>query len=270
MLITSFVLIAGAMLVWPPGGARRRLYVLCHTRTLRRGIGLPRLATPLFAACGAVAGLLAAGVGGGVAGMVVALTVWRRWRARRAEREHLRVVDGLAEALALLVAELRAGAHPADAATGAAQDAQPLAAGVLNRVAVTAKLGGDVAQALQRGASGNELVSGALGQLARAWALAHRHGLPLAEVLDAVRRDLDQQVRFAGQVHARMAGPRASATVLAVLPLLGVLLGEAIGASPLHVLAATAPGQGLLVVGMVAVCTGVQWSARLTGRAVWT
>jgi tight adherence protein B len=214
--------------------------------------------------------LVAAGPGGAVAGTVVALTAWRRWRVRRAEREHIRVVGGLAAALGLLVAELRAGAHPADAAAGAAQDAQPLAASVLNRVAVTAKLGGDVAEALQRSTSGNASVSSALGQLASAWTLAHRHGLPLAEVLDAVRRDLDQQVRFVGQVHARMAGPRASATVLAVLPALGVLLGEAIGASPLHVLAATAPGQWFLVVGVVAVCAGVQWSARLTGRAVWT
>lgn len=270
MLTTSFLLIGGAVLVWPPQLARGRLRALRPARRHRRGIGRPRLATPLLAAGGAGVGFLVAGCGGGLAGTAVALTAWRRWRARRDERERIRAADGLAGALALLVAELRAGAHPAEAAMGAAQDADPLAVSALTCLAATAKLGGDVAEALERAAGGQTAVAASLARLAGAWTLAERHGLPLAEVLDAVRRDLDQRVRFARQVHAKMAGPRASATVLAVLPALGVLLGETIGADPLHVLAATAPGQGLLVVGVVLVCAGVRWSARLTDRAVGT
>jgi tight adherence protein B len=73
-------------------------------------------------------------------------------------------------------------------------------------------------------------------------------------------------VRFARQVLARMAGPRTSATVLAVLPALGVALGEAIGAHPLRLL--TGPGQMLLAFGVALLCAGVAWCGRLTGQVV--
>jgi tight adherence protein B len=69
-------------------------------------------------------------------------------------------------------------------------------------------------------------------------------------------------------VNARMAGPRASATVLALLPVLGVVLGEAMGAHPIQVLADTPLGQALLIVGTTLICAGIQWSAYLTQRAV--
>ncbi len=63
-----------------------------------------------------------------------------------------------------------------------------------------------------------------------------------------------------------MAGPRTSATVLALLPALGVALGEAIGAHPLRML--TGPGQLLLAVGVALLCAGVAWCGRLTGQVV--
>ncbi|QUQ69707.1 type II secretion system protein F [Kutzneria sp. CA-103260] len=171
-------------------------------------------------------------------------------------------------ALGALVAELRVGAHPATAAERAAVDAEPLAARAMSTVANTARLGGDVDRALVRSASAEPSLAGVLGQVGRAWRLAGRHGVPLAEVLDSVRRDLDQRLQFNRQVHARMAGPRASAAVLAVLPELGVLLGEAIDARPLHVLADTAVGQILLAAGALLICGGVLWSAKLTDHAV--
>ena len=92
---------------------------------------------------------------------------------------------------------------------------------------------------------------GRADQLAKAWQVSARHGVAFADVLDATRRDLDQRAAFARQVHARMAGPRASAMVLAGLPVFGVLLGELSGARPLHVLLGTTAGQFLLVLGAV-------------------
>ena len=171
-------------------------------------------------------------------------------------------------ALGALVAELRVGAHPATAAERAAVDAEPLAAKAMSTVASTARLGGDVDRALVRSAAAEPSLAGVLGQVGRAWRLAARHGVPLAEVLDSVRRDLDERIRFSRQVHARMAGPRASAAVLAVLPELGVLLGEAIDARPLHILADTPVGQILLAAGALLICGGVLWSAKLTDHAV--
>jgi tight adherence protein B len=66
-----------------------------------------------------------------------------------------------------------------------------------------------------------------------------------------------------------MAGPRASGVVLAVLPALGVVLGEAMGADPVHVLLAGSLGQTLLAVGTALICVGMYWITRLTARAVW-
>jgi tight adherence protein B len=56
--------------------------------------------------------------------------------------------------------------------------------------------------------------------------------------------------------------------VLAVLPLLGVALGHAMGAAPLSVLRNTTTGQVLLVIGSGLACAGVLWSARLVSRVV--
>jgi tight adherence protein B len=54
--------------------------------------------------------------------------------------------------------------------------------------------------------------------------------------------------------------------VLAGLPVLGLLLGQAVGADPWHVLTAHAAGQLLLVVGTGLVCAGLAWSARLVNK----
>ena len=55
---------------------------------------------------------------------------------------------------------------------------------------------------------------------------------------------------------------------LAGLPLVGLLLGQALGARPWAVLTGTVLGQGLLVVGAVLVAAGLEWSAHLTARVV--
>ncbi|WP_054053841.1 hypothetical protein [Alloactinosynnema sp. L-07] len=64
-----------------------------------------------------------------------------------------------------------------------------------------------------------------------------------------------------------MAGPRASALMLALLPLLALALGESMGAAPIAVLTSSPVGQTLLVIGVALVCAGVTWTARLTGKA---
>jgi tight adherence protein B len=267
-LSLSLALLAIAVLVWPVRHAPRRLRALVpmphHPRHRRR---LPRPTNAVLAIAGACVGWSVLGPGGAVANAVLCMTCWRRWHSRRTARRRTRVTEGMVGALGALVAELRVGAHPATAAERAAVDADPLAAKAMSTVAHTARLGGDVDRALARSAHTEPSLAGVLGHIGRAWRLAARHGVPLAEVLDAVRRDLDQRLQFSRQVHARMAGPRASAAVLAVLPELGVLLGEAIDARPLHVLAGTPIGQLLLAGGALLICGGVLWSAKLTDHA---
>jgi len=245
------LLLAAALLVLPPS-ASWRLHRLRGRRCRRVRPRRPN--QPAAVALGAVLGLLL-GVGGAVAGALVALAVWRAWRDRGAERARLAATTAIAEGLSAFVAELRSGAHPAQAAAGAAEDAEPPAAGILRTIASTAARGGDVEAALTHPDA---------RRLARAWRLSSEYGVPLADVLEAVRQDLRQRLGFARQFHARMAGPRASAAVLAALPAFGVLLGELTGSGPLGVLTSTAAGQVLLVAGAGLICAGLRWSARLT------
>jgi tight adherence protein B len=253
----SLLLLAAALLILPSSAARRRLV------GLRRGSKprwrRPKATQPLAVLVGTALGTLV-GVGGAVAGALLGATVWRACRETARQRDRLKATAALADGLNAFVAELRSGAHPAKAAVGAAEDAEPPAADVLRAIATTSARGGDVEAALADFPDAR--------QLARAWRLSAVHGVPLADVLDAVRRDLDRRTAFARQVHARMAGPRASSVVLAGLPLFGVVLGEVGGAGPLAVLTGSTAGQVLLVAGVVLVCAGLRWSGRLTRLAI--
>lgn len=257
-------ILAAALLVLPASAAVRRLRALSPPRSRRSR--KPHRGAVVVAVC-VLLGLLA-GPAALVATAMVGTAVRRGVRSRARHRAHLTATSVVADGVAAFVAELKAGAHPAAAAAGAAQDAEEPATTVLAGIASTARLGGDVTTALDTMSRTRPELAAALGPLARAWRLADHHGVPLADVLDAVRRDLERRVAFAGQVRARMAGPEASAAVLAGLPVFGVLLGELSGTRPLHVLTSTGAGQVLLVLGAALICAGLLWSTRLTSRAV--
>ncbi|OZM73402.1 secretion system protein [Amycolatopsis antarctica] len=259
----AFSLVALALLAWPGDLASRRLARLTAP-------GRPASARPRgLALAASVAGASAAGWWLGPAGAgafaFLALAAWRQLRARAGARATAATAEATAEALRTLVAELRAGAHPAAAAEAAAVDAEPGTARLFTVLARAARLGGEVDPGSLPGDAARGPV---VEELLRAWGLAQRHGLPLSELLDSVRRDVEQSARFTGQTQARMAGPRASAGVLALLPVVGVALGEAMGAHPLGVLADTAAGQVLLLAGSALICAGIAWSVRLTTVAV--
>lgn len=262
--VVPLAVLAAALLVLPASAAARRLRALGPPRPRRS----PRSRRPVLVLTACVLVGLLGGPAALVATAMVGTVLWRGIQARAGQRSRLAATSAVADGLAAFVAELKAGAHPAAAATGAAQDAQEPAATVLAGIASTARLGGDVNTALNTMSRASPELASALGPLARAWALADHHGVPLAHVLDAVRRDLERRVTFTGQVTARMAGPQASAAVLAGLPLFGIALGELSGAHPLHVLTSTAVGQVLLVVGALLISAGLLWSARLTDQAV--
>lgn len=261
--MVSLILTSVALLCWPDRRAGRRLRVLTGHEQRKR-LRTPRPSAITLIAAAMVAGGLAAGPGGAVAAGLLAETARRQLRGRAEDRQNLAAIDGLAEALRTLVAGLRAGAHPATAAEAAAEDARPPTTDTMRAMAAAARLDGDMSAALA-GARPPALAS-ALARVAKAWQLAQRHGLPLADVLDAVRRDLEQRARFARQVLARMAGPKSSAAALSLLPVLGVALGEAIGASPLRMLTGTGLGQLLLLVGVTLLCAGITWSGRITSQ----
>ncbi|MEB3369437.1 type II secretion system F family protein [Saccharopolyspora mangrovi] len=255
MLITSALLAAAGLLCWPPATTRHRLP------------GLPRpplrLSNPkrLLPLATGLAGWVFAGPAGLCAAMALTLLAGRQLRERRGEQRALALHAEFAEALRLLVTQLRAGAHPAGAAEGAAVEAGPQVAGLFRDLAATARLGGDVSALAGRPRAPVE-------RLTRAWELAERHGVALAELLDSLRRDVERRTAFRREVAAKMAGPRATAGVLTGLPVLGLAFGQAAGASPFAVFGSGPAGQLLLLLGVALLIAGVLWSSRLTRSVV--
>jgi tight adherence protein B len=273
--------LAAGVVCWPAEVGRHRLTELRRLTELhRRGARAQVVVASgrwTSRHCGLLLLALAAGVGGGLAGpggglaaALVTGTCTARWRAGRDRRGAATAATGLSDALGVLVAELRAGAHPRDAVKAAADTHADTPSSdvvrALGAVSAAAGLGGDVPAVLRT--TGPVHLRGWLDRLADAWSLADRYGIPLADLLDAVRSDTEQRVRFAAEVEARLAGPRSTAAVLAGLPLLGLALGHAVGAAPLRVLCETPVGQVLLVIGTGLACAGVLWSARLVSGAV--
>ncbi|MET7768221.1 type II secretion system F family protein [Nocardia sp. NPDC005366] len=215
-------------------------------------------------AVGAVAVILL-GIGPLIAAMLVGATaVVRR---RRVSRDRRRAVESayVLDALEAVIGELRVGAHPSAAAEIAAAEARGVAARAFATGAARSRLGGSAAEGLRLPEA---VVADELDRIADAWQVAEQHGLALAELLTAARTDLLGRIRFRARTGAALAGARATATVLAGLPLLGIGLGQLMGAAPLQVLFDAGPGTVLLPLGAGLVCAGLLWTDAITGKAL--
>jgi tight adherence protein B len=194
-------------------------------------------------------------------GATVGLRSRRRARIGRATAEGY----ALQSALEVLVGELRAGSHPVRAFCVAADDAAGAVAVSLRSVAARARLGADVAAGLAAAAHGSALPTH-WERLALCWRLANDNGLGIATLMRAAQRDIAERQRFSARVSSSMAGARATAAILAALPVLGVLLGQLIGARPLGFLLGGHAGGWLLLVGSALACVGLLWSDRIADR----
>jgi tight adherence protein B len=105
--------------------------------------------------------------------------------------------------------------------------------------------------------------SSALQAAAEGWAMSERHGAPVVDVLDALVGALRDRMRTDAAVETALAAPRATARLLAVLPLGGVVLGELVGVHPLAVLIGTGAGRVTGMLGLVATLGGRLWMRRL-------
>ncbi|NMH98684.1 type II secretion system F family protein [Pseudonocardia acidicola] len=258
--------LAAALLCAPGAPACARLdAVACEPAQARRGL-LRSPGTAWLIGLGSVLGLLLGGPGGAVAGALV-IGVWRHRRTRRrAEQAGAAAGAELADALARMTDELRAGAHPSAALAGIDGDG-PLARAALGPAAAAARLGDQIPAALGRSGTHPALAAD-LARVAGAWALADRHGAPLADLLAGAHSDIRWRVAYGKQVRAQLAGPRATATVLTALPMLGLGLGHLLGADPLAVLRAGVLGQLLLITGVGLAAAGVLWTEHILRSAV--
>ncbi|MGC9499832.1 type II secretion system F family protein [Streptomyces sp. WG7] len=197
----------------------------------------------------------------GAAGVPVLRRTRLAGRARRA-RERRR--DAVIALCGVLAGEVRAGRQPGEALLCAAHDSGGLG-DAQPAVLAAARFGGDVPGALaaaarQPGAEG-------LRGLAACWRVAVDQGAGLAAGLDrlegALRAERDQR----SDLRAQLAGARATAVILAGLPVLGLLLGVALGSDPLGVLLHTGAGLGCLLAGGFLEGLGVWWVSRIVRGA---
>lgn len=258
--MTAAALALALALLVAPGPPRHRL----AASTAPRRIRLP-------VTSGLTAGVLLLGAVGplGLAGAaaVVALTFAVRARRRAKRRAAADEAAALQAALEVLTGELRIGAHPVVAFATAATEVDGAVASSLRTVAARARMGADVVAGL-RSVARRSAMPAHWERLAGCWQLAESHGLAIATLMRTAQRDIVAHERFTSQVTAGMAGARATAAVLAGLPLLGVGLGQLIGAEPLGFLLSDGAGQWLLIVGVTLSCVGLLWSDRIIGRAL--
>lgn len=254
---------AAALVLWPDRDALRRGRVLAVTGgrvplsapvTFRAiplppavaavaALGCALASTPLVAALGGVAAFLGA----------------RAWLSARAERAGDARLGSLSDGLGALAADLRSGRSLEDAAGSAAVATADETCGRALRAALRGP--GDVLE------GSDPALADALARIRAAVRLSARTGCSLAAVASAVEDDLRSRHRLRLELRTATAAPRASAALLAGLPLLGLAMGAGIGADPWGVLTGTGAGQVLLVIGAGLEVAGLAWARRLIARA---
>ncbi|RBY94068.1 pilus assembly protein TadB [Blastococcus sp. TBT05-19] len=257
----ALLAVAGAVLLWPDGRTvlrrRMRRVVPGPDRPETRSVPLPVAAAAL---AGGAAALLSTGLVALLAAGCAALAA-SGWRTRRAAAVADARLLTLTEVLAALAAELRAGRTLEEAVRGAVADCSDRA--VADALVRAVRVPGTAVDGIEAPADG---MAAALDRLSAAVALSARTGCSLAAVVSAVEDDLRARQRRRRELLVATAGPRASARLLAGLPLLGLAMGSGVGADPWQVLTGTGTGQVLLVVGVVLEAAGIAWTGRLVRR----
>jgi tight adherence protein B len=207
-------------------------------------------------------------------------------RAVRARRlVHSRTVGhaptaDLATAVTLVAGHLRAGSAPQRAWS------EVLAVPVAGRSPTVDELvsvlgvrrpGAGVLGARRPGAGrpGGRWRAGAVGRpshepasaVVAACLVADELGAPLAGVLDEIAGALAADADARADLVAALAGPRSGARVVGWLPVLGALLGAALGADPLGVLVGGGWASAAGLLGAVLLVVGHLWTRWLVARA---
>jgi tight adherence protein B len=196
-----------------------------------------------------------------LAGLAVVASVVRRlvaaWRDRRRRRHRQLAVIELCDALS---AELQGGLPVGSALERACADNAELAP-----VLAASRLGGDVVAALHRAAE--EPGAEGLKAVAAGWDVAGTAGATLAAVLEQIAAGLRSDDDARAEVTACLGPVRATAKMLAVLPVFGVALGSSMGARPVAFLISTGPGLACFGAGLTLASAGVLWVERLAAAA---
>ncbi|MGW2107920.1 type II secretion system F family protein [Streptomyces sp. NPDC001948] len=194
-------------------------------------------------------------------GGAAAVPLVRRWLRRRAlGKERERREAGVVALCGAAVGELRAGHEPGQALLVALRGNGVMGAAEAS-VSAAARFGGDVPGALAQAA--REPGLDGLAGVAACWRVAVDGGAGLAAGLDRLEGTLRAERRSREELRAQLAGAWSTVAVLALLPVLGLGLGAALGADPLRVLLHTPAGLVCLVTGGLLEAAGLCWAARI-------
>lgn len=171
---------------------------------------------------------------------------------RRADRVAVTVRRRVVEMCDGLHAELTAGQTPSAALARAAEEWS-----VLSAVSRSASSGGDVSQALRALASTPG--AGGLRVVAAAWQVAHRTGHGLADALSRVAQELRDAEHTRRLVDGELASARATARMVAALPVVALLVGTGAGADPWTFLLTDPVGLACLAGGVALGVAGLAW-----------
>jgi tight adherence protein B len=216
---------------------------------------------------GVVVALPAGGVAGFAAGCYggLALAAAGRHRQARHAAQHR---GALLDLLGAAAADLRAGLPPATALAGlppaTAVAGLPPATAVAGLPPAAVLVGQPAADPAGRRPAA-DLLAARAGAALR---LADRTGAPLADLLERIEVDARTADRTHAAAQAQAAGARATALLLAALPVGGIALGYSMGVDPLSVLRFTPLGAACAVGAIVLQLAGLVWSQRLARPGV--
>ena len=161
----------------------------------------------------------------------------------------------------LLAADLAAG-RPPDAALVSASERWPPLAPIVEEL----RLGSDVPEAMRRLAADRRGAAD-LRWVAGAWQVAQDSGHGLAAALERTAAGLRARRRTRRLIDSELASARATARLVACLPLAVLLMGSGAGSDPWAFLLRTPVGWVCLVVGLALLALGLWWIERLADRA---
>jgi len=180
--------------------------------------------------------------------------------SRRRPLEDLEPLAAVVQRLGVLLA---AGVAPASGWAHVAETARGSAAIGARSVAAVAAQGGSVAEAIVEVASSPRTDASAWRGLAAAWLVASGAGAPLAPTLTEFAVTLRSLAQNQRDIDTALAGPVATARMVMVLPLVGILFGMALGFDSIRVLFTTPPGLVCLALGILLMLLAQLWNRRL-------
>ncbi|MCX6396311.1 MAG: type II secretion system protein [Propionibacteriales bacterium] len=242
------------------GCAAGCLWWLSSTPSLRAGVDLRAVVAAGSALVGAA--VVHVGFAWGlrlplvmIAGVLVVAT-YRHTRVVRQRAASDRRTVAVIAACEGVAADLRAGRPPQAALQAGVRSWSEFAL-----VADAGRLGADVPAALRDLAKLPG--AGGLTSVAAAWTMAHRSGAGLADAVGLAVSVIRDQRATARVVETEMAAARATARLLAGLPVGVLLIGRSAGGDPFGFLLDSVPGLICLGLGLALVWAGLAWLERI-------